>query len=842
MTENITWKRVTAGLMALVLAAGAVPTGLGGAFKDRIAVVASAEAETDTVKDTVKEETKEETEIWKGKGKGTKTAPYLISSADEWKQLAVLVNKGESFSGKYFKLTKDITVTEMIGKNEHPNETVSRPFSGIFDGNGRTLTVKIDESEKDDKTHGAAPFCGVKDAVIKNLVVKSSIYSGIHSAGLVGVSLGTLEINNVLVEADISGDTHNGGLVGHSFNTVMKITNCGFTGRVKASDVACALVGWCGPDANITVSNCLINGTIADAGTVNNIAEGMGGVVTIKNVYSTLEDKGNNSMTVKGSVTPVSEIKAPEAVEEELVYDGEEHELITEGSVKGAKMVYSLTVDGKYTTDIPKVTNAGEYKVWYKLEGMGNCTAKFVKVNVAKADIEPSVSVANWAYGDEASVPAVEGNTGEGEVTFEYKVKGADDETYTDKVPTEVGEYTVKATVAETENYNGDEAFADFAVEIKYTRHEAKPSSCNTIGNTEYYEGSDGKYYVLENTLYGGYKEIEKDSWIIPATHHHYEGAPEWKWTDDYSTATAEFNCVNGDATEKVKAEVTSDVKKPTCTEKGKAVYTAKVTFEGEEYTDTKTEVLEATGHSYGEPVWTWDKNNASVKIVCSECGDELSADAKITVKVINPTFEADGEIVYTAAATIDGKEYTDKKVVYTSKLSSDTTLSYVPGNGSVSLSWTAVDNAEKYAVCSFVGGKWRKFAEVEGTSYEVKGLKKGVNYKTAVLVYANGKWSSDFSNAIGVTPKSDFPVADVEVSGKRFKLSWSTVEGADRYGIGIYKDGEWELLAREDGDVNSVISPEFEDGTYRIAVFARVNGEWDMRNIDSRAFDVTIE
>ena len=45
-------------------------------------------------------------------------------------------------------LTKDITVTEMIGKNEHPTETVSRPFSGIFDGNGRTLTVKIDESEK----------------------------------------------------------------------------------------------------------------------------------------------------------------------------------------------------------------------------------------------------------------------------------------------------------------------------------------------------------------------------------------------------------------------------------------------------------------------------------------------------------------------------------------------------------------------------------------------------------------------------------------------------------------------------------------------------------------------
>lgn len=830
MNGNYTLKKLTAGLLAFVLTAGMMPVSAESVSKDEPVVVA-----------VTAEKEKEEKELWSGKGKGTKSEPYIIASAEDWKQLAEKVNAGESFSGKYFKLTKDITVTEMIGKNEHPTETVSLPFSGTFDGNYHTMTLKIDESKKEaaEMTHCAAPFCGVKDAVIKNMIVKGYVKSGIHSAGVVGAALGTLEIENVLVTADISGGTHNGGLVGHSYGTAVKLTNCGFTGTVKATDVACGLVGWCGYNANVTVNNCLINGKCSDAAIVHPVADGMGGTVTIKDTYSTVEAVGSNALAFTGEVKPVSDITAPVAVEEELVYDEEEHELIKAGSVTGAKMVYSLSANGTYTEETPKVTDAGEYKVWYKLEGMGNCTAKAVNVSVGKADIEPSVYVANWAIGDEPSVPVVEGNKGDGEVTFEYKPIDSDDKTYTDKVPSEVGKYVVKATIPETENYFGGEAYCFFDVEIKYTWHEAADASCDEDGNTGYFDGSDGKFYIFAD---GAYQEIEKDSWKIPATGHTY-GEPEWKWTEDNRVAIAAFKCDDCDHVENIKAIVTSKVMAATCTENGLGVYTAMVTFNGKTYSVTKNVDIHSEGHSYSKTEWIWKKNasGATVNVICEKCGDVKTAEAEITVKVVNPTYNTEGKKIYTATATIDGVEYTDVRTVKISKLSTATELSYEAGNGSAVLSWTPIASADKYAVCAYINGAWRKFEEVDGTSYEVKGLNPGTVYKVAVIPYANGSWSTDTSNAIGIGCKSKFPGVDVEVSHKRFKLTWTPVENAERYAIGAYINGEWVVLAREDADVTSVISPEFEPGKYKMVVCARINGEWDLRKLESRTFEVTI-
>ena len=829
MSGNYTLKKVTAGLLAFVLAAGMMPVSAESFSKDGAAVVAVAA-----------EKEKEEKEIWSGKGKGTKSEPYIVASAKDWKQLADKVNEGESFSGKYFKLNTDITVTEMIGKNEHPTETVSRPFSGIFDGNNHIMYVNIDESkiEADKQTHCAAPFCGVKDAVIKNLTVKGSVKSGIHSAGVVGAVLGTLEMENVLVTADISGGTHNGGLVGHSYGTSVKLTNCAFSGTVKATDVACALVGWCGPNADLTVNNCLIDGKCTDAAIIHPISDGMGGKVTIKDTYSTVEAVGSNALTFTGEVKHISDFTAPVPVEG-LVYDEEEHELIKAGSVNGAKMVYSLSHNGTYSEEVPKVTDGDDYIVWYKLEGMGNCTAKYVEATVERAEIEPTVSVANWAFGDEPSVPVVNGNKGEGELFFEYKPKGADDLEYTTKVPTEVGDYTLRVNITKTNNYYGAEATTDFSIEIKYTWHDAAEASCEDDGNTGYFDGSDGKFYIFAD---GAYQEIEKDSWKIPATGHTY-GEPEFKWSEDNRTAIAVFKCEDCDHVENVKAIVTSKVQDATCTESGLGVYTAMVTFNGKMYNETKEVVLPAVGHSYTKTEWIWAKNasSATVNVICEKCGDTLTGEAVVTSKTILPTYNTEGKKVYTAVATVDGVEYTDVRTIKINKLSAATELSYDPGNGSVALSWTPVSNAEKYAVCAYISGAWRKFEEVDGTSYEIKGLNPGTVYKVAVIAYANGCWSTDTSNAIGVGCLSKFPGVDVEVSHKRFKLTWTPVENAERYAIAIYKNGEWVVVARENADVTSVISPEFEPGTYKMVVCARIDGEWDLRKFESRTFEVTI-
>ncbi len=77
----------------------------------------------------------------------------------------------------------------------------------------------------------------------------------------------------------------------------------------------------------------------------------------------------------------------------------------------------------------------------------------------------------------------------------------------------------------------------------------------------------------------------------IPAFGHDYE-LIGWTWTG-YTAATATFTCKNdADHTEKVQATITSVRTEPTETEEGSVVYTATVVFEGETYTDTKTEKL----------------------------------------------------------------------------------------------------------------------------------------------------------------------------------------------------------------------------------------------------------
>ena len=44
-------------------------------------------------------------------GDGTSESPYLISTADDLRELAAAVNGGESFSGEYFETSKEASRT-----------------------------------------------------------------------------------------------------------------------------------------------------------------------------------------------------------------------------------------------------------------------------------------------------------------------------------------------------------------------------------------------------------------------------------------------------------------------------------------------------------------------------------------------------------------------------------------------------------------------------------------------------------------------------------------------------------------------------------------------------------
>lgn len=147
----------------------------------------------------------------------------------------------------------------------------------------------------------------------------------------------------------------------------------------------------------------------------------------------------------------------------------------------------------------------------------------------------------------------------------------------------------------------------------------------------------------------------------LAALGHKY-GAPVWNWTkgeNNTYTATATFTCANDEKhVETVNAKVTEKSDGATCTEAGKITYTATVTFEGKDYTGTKTEEVAALGHDYKVSEkdgwkWTADKEKgytAVATFVCSRCKDSQDVTADVVKE------DKNSQIIYTATA-----KYTDK-------------------------------------------------------------------------------------------------------------------------------------------------------------------------------------
>ena len=157
---------------------------------------------------------------------------------------------------------------------------------------------------------------------------------------------------------------------------------------------------------------------------------------------------------------------------------------------------------------------------------------------------------------------------------------------------------------------------------------------------------------------------------------------------------------------------------------------------------------------------------------------------------------------------------------------------------------------AEKYAVCGYVSGKWQMIAQGNGTSYVLKNLKTGTNYKIAVAVMVNGEWKMDSSKAITVTPLEEvtakYPaVENINYNEQyhQFRLSWTKVNGASQYGVAVKIAGKWKVYAYTDANTTTFTSPKLKAGsTYEMVICAKVNGKWDTSNLNARAFKVTVK
>lgn len=208
-------------------------------------------------------------------GNGTKENPWTIETEDQLIAFATHVNKDESYTGKYIRLIKNITLTkEWIPAGG----TAPYVFSGTFDGNGHTISGMTIGSEKTPyKGKFAGLFAYVKGGRISNLSVKnakinqkntgnSRIYAGLVAAAVEQNAGGAATvIDRVIADGKIyihsnSGAAYAGGISGQLNRG--NITNCETNVSIDAvSDAQWVYAGG-------------ISGMIARAGAINNYAQG----------------------------------------------------------------------------------------------------------------------------------------------------------------------------------------------------------------------------------------------------------------------------------------------------------------------------------------------------------------------------------------------------------------------------------------------------------------------------------------------------------------------------------------------------------------------------------------
>ena len=183
-------------------------------------------------------------------GDGSKTNPYEIATAEQLAKLARDVNNGNTFRGKYFKLTADIDLSGgiwmPIGKYYNYGNGKNRLFFGKFDGNGHVIkNMHIQWENADDNAksvwglfstlqgESSTNLTTVTNLIIENATVeKKRDFSPNGSGYYVGVVAGEIypntELSNIIIHGskitdndetyELNRETKIGGIAGNVQN------------------------------------------------------------------------------------------------------------------------------------------------------------------------------------------------------------------------------------------------------------------------------------------------------------------------------------------------------------------------------------------------------------------------------------------------------------------------------------------------------------------------------------------------------------------------------------------------------------------------------------------------
>ncbi len=172
-------------------------------------------------------------DAWFSGGTGTLEDPYLISTEEDLFELSETAAMGESFTGKYFKQTADIGLTQ--------DWVPIKDFNGIYDGNLKTVSNLSLDSHIDN-----IGFFGTTDssAELKNIILDGVEFANgyLNVGALIGNSHLSSVQNCVANNINISGDSYIGGLVG--YNHGGSISDCHANGIVEGGYYTGGLAGY----------------------------------------------------------------------------------------------------------------------------------------------------------------------------------------------------------------------------------------------------------------------------------------------------------------------------------------------------------------------------------------------------------------------------------------------------------------------------------------------------------------------------------------------------------------------------------------------------------------------
>ena len=207
-------------------------------------------------------------------GSGTAEDPFIIASDTGWDIFANTVKQGNTYSGKYVSLTKDITVPMeedtsdpvMVGTSDHP-------FAGTFtSAEQKTLTFNCGTAEEPFNYDYCAPFRYIDGATIEKLNIAGTIYTDDqYAGGLVAQAKGAWSIKDCVNSVSLNstmgdyddGFGYYGGFVGEAIECGGENTGflrCIFKGQFVGGEDIKAVGGFVGEVADgetLYVKECL---------------------------------------------------------------------------------------------------------------------------------------------------------------------------------------------------------------------------------------------------------------------------------------------------------------------------------------------------------------------------------------------------------------------------------------------------------------------------------------------------------------------------------------------------------------------------------------------------------